>query len=352
MIAATPEARQTTGLPDWQGQLAAAVRDPVELLALLGLAPGDLGPAVSAGSLRQSARTFALRVPHCFIARMRHGDPHDPLLRQVLSVPEELREVEGYVTDPLDESAAREVPGLLHKYARRALLVATGACAVHCRYCFRRHYDYAADQDDGQPRWGAALAQLAADASIEEVILSGGDPLSLGNARLASLLEQLARLPHVQRLRIHTRTPVVLPARVDAGLLALLGDWRERLVIVVHANHPAEIDADTDAALRALAGSSTALLNQSVLLAGINDDAAVLVELSHRLFASGALPYYLHQLDRVAGAAHFAVTDERARALHEQLIACLPGYLVPRLVREVAGAPGKMPLQAVAAQRT
>jgi EF-P beta-lysylation protein EpmB len=352
IIAATPEARQTAGLPDWQGQLAAAVRDPLELLSLLGLVPGDLGPEVSAESLQQSARGFALRVPHSFISRMRPGDPRDPLLRQVLSVPEELRVAEGYVNDPLGESAAREVPGLLHKYAGRALLVATGACAVHCRYCFRRHYDYAADQDDGQPRWAAALAQLAADTSIGEVILSGGDPLSLGNARLASLLERLARVSHVQRLRIHTRTPVVLPARVDAGLLALLGDWRERLVIVVHANHPAEIDAGTGAALRALADSSTALLNQSVLLAGINDDAAVLAELSHRLFACGALPYYLHQLDRVAGAAHFAVTDERARALHEQLIARLPGYLVPRLVREVAGAPGKTPLHAVAAQRT
>jgi EF-P beta-lysylation protein EpmB len=352
MIAATPEARQTAGLPDWQGQLAAAVRDPVELLSLLGLAPQDLGPEVSAESLRQSARGFALRVPHSFIARMRQGDPLDPLLRQVLCIPEELRVAEGYVTDPLDEAGAREVPGLLHKYAGRALLVATGACAVHCRYCFRRHYDYAADQDEGQPRWTAALAQLAADSSIEEVILSGGDPLSLGNARLASLLENLARLPHVQRLRIHTRTPIVLPARVDAGLLSLLGDWRERLVIVVHANHPAEIDADPGLALRALAGSSTALLNQSVLLAGINDDAAVLAQLSHRLFGSGALPYYLHQLDRVAGAAHFAVSDARARALHEALNACLPGYLVPRLVREVAGAPGKTPLHAVAAQRT
>jgi EF-P beta-lysylation protein EpmB len=351
MIAATCDTRQTAELPDWQGQLAAAVRDPVELLSMLGLAPGDLGAQVTAESLRESARGFPLRIPRSFIARMRHGDPADPLLRQVLALPAELLPAEGYVHDPLDEATARGAPGLLQKYTGRALMITTGACAVHCRYCFRRHYDYAADQDD-QPRWGTALAQLAADPATEEVILSGGDPLSLGNRRLADLLDRLAQLPHVKRLRIHTRTPIVLPARVDAGLLELLGNWRERLVVVVHANHPAEIDAQTGVALRALRECSAALLNQSVLLAGINDDAAVLAQLSRRLFASSVLPYYLHQLDRVAGAAHFAVPDGRAQALHEELIALLPGYLVPRLVREIAGEPGKTPLHAVAAQRT
>lgn len=348
MIAAEPDGRQTAPLPDWQQQLAAAVRDPLELLALLGLAPGDLGPEFTASGLAAAARDFPLRVPHAFIARMRPGDPADPLLRQVLAVPQEMLGVAGYGPDPVGEAAAREAPGLLHKYAGRALLVTTGACAVHCRYCFRRHYDYAADLDDGQPRWSAALAQLAANPDIEELILSGGDPLSLSNARLAALLTRLAQLPQLRRLRIHTRTPIVLPARVDAGLLALLDGWRERLVIVVHANHPHELDADTAAALRSLGTRSTALLNQSVLLAGVNDDPGTLADLSRRLFAAGVLPYYLHQLDRVAGAAHFAVEDGRALQLHAMLNDCLPGYLVPRLVREIAGAGGKTPLHAIA----
>jgi EF-P beta-lysylation protein EpmB len=349
MIAAEADARQTAALPDWQQQLAAAVRDPLELLALLDLTPQDLGPGVTAEGLAAAARDFPLRVPPGFIARMRRGDPADPLLRQVLPLPDELRVVAGYGTDPLDETTARDVPGLLQKYTGRALLVTTGACAVHCRYCFRRHYDYAADQDEAQPRWAGALARLAADPAIEEIILSGGDPLSLGNARLGALLARLAQLPHLTRLRIHTRTPIVLPARVDAGLCALLQDWRDRLVSVVHANHPAEIDAPTATALRTLAGHSTALLNQSVLLAGVNDDPGVLAELSRRLFAAGALPYYLHQLDRVAGAAHFAVDDATALRLHARLIDTLPGYLVPRLVREVPGAAGKTPVHTVAA---
>lgn len=342
MIAADADPGKTALLPDWQQQLATAVRDPVHLLELLGLTATDLDTTDEL--LRAAARTFPVRVPHAYVARMRRGDPADPLLRQVLAVPDELRVIEGYGPDPLHEAGARGVPGLLQKYAGRALLISTGACAVHCRYCFRRHYDYAADQDGGGPRWSAALARIAADPGLAEVILSGGDPLSLGNARLGALLAQLAAYPHVQRLRIHTRTPIVLPARVDAGLLAALLPWRERLVIVVHANHPAEIDAAAATALRQLAGTCNALLNQSVLLAGVNDRPTVLADLAQRLFAAGALPYYLHQLDAVAGAAHFAVPDAVAVDLHEQLVATLPGYLVPKLVREVAGARGKTPL--------
>jgi len=216
---------------------------------------------------------------------MRPGDPCDPLLRQVLPVGAETLPVPGYVEDPLQEGAARAVPGLLHKYQGRALLVTTGACAVHCRYCFRRHYDYGADHESqAAHRWSAALAHVAGDASIQELILSGGDPLSLGNARLGQLLQQVREIPHVTRVRIHTRTPVVLPSRVDAGLLSALETVRDRLAIVIHANHPAELDAGTSAALRALGTHCTALLNQSVLLAGINDDAGVLGLLSQRLF--------------------------------------------------------------------
>ncbi len=346
MIAAEPQTRHTATVPDWQRQLAEAIRDPLELLALLDLTPAQLGPAVTAASLAAAAADFPLRVPRAFIARMRRGDPHDPLLLQVLARPEEVEPVAGYVTDPLGETAARDVPGLLRKYQGRALLITTGACAVHCRYCFRRHYDYGADQDAENPRWSTALAALAADPSIDEVILSGGDPLSLGNARLTQLLARLDTLPQLRRIRLHTRTPIVLPARVDAGLVALLAPLRERMVIVVHANHPAEIDTVTATALRQLRDVSTAMLNQSVLLAGVNDAAPALAELSRRLFAAGTLPYYLHQLDPVAGAAHFAVTDDTALALHRELNATLPGYLVPRLVREVPGAAGKLPLTA------
>jgi EF-P beta-lysylation protein EpmB len=343
MIAAEPQSRHTAEVPDWQRQLAEAVRDPLELLGLLDLVPAQLGPGVTAASLAAAAADFPLRVPLCFVARMRSGDPRDPLLLQVLASPLELEPVAGYVADPLQEATARSGNGLLRKYSGRTLLIATGACAVHCRYCFRRHYDYGADQPDG-PRWNQALEAIAADTELEEVILSGGDPLSLGNVRLAQLLNRLADMPRIRRIRIHTRTPVVLPARVDAGLLALLAPLRARLVVVLHVNHPAEIDAPTTGKLLQLREVCSVMLNQSVLLAGVNANAATLAELSRRLFAAGALPYYLHQLDPVAGAAHFAVTDEAALSLHRELNASLPGYLVPRLVREVPGAAGKLPV--------
>jgi EF-P beta-lysylation protein EpmB len=345
IIAAEAETRHTA-LPGWQQELARAVRDPLELLELLGLTPEQIDPAETADTLRSAATDFPLRIPHSYIARMRRGDPNDPLLRQVLAISAERLPVAGFVVDPLEEQAVREAPGLLHKYHGRALLITTGACAVHCRYCFRRHYDYGADLDDTAGlRWAAALERVAQDKSLDEIILSGGDPLSLGNARLALLLQRLRDLPHLRRIRIHTRTPIVLPARVDAGLLAELSPLRQRLTVVVHANHPAELDDSTVAALRLLGQHCTALLNQSVLLAGVNDDATTLADLSTRLFEAGVLPYYLHQLDAVAGAAHYAVSDDRARELHTQLAAVLPGYLLPRLVRELPGASGKTALR-------
>ncbi|MEO8307159.1 MAG: EF-P beta-lysylation protein EpmB [Pseudomonadota bacterium] len=345
MIAAEPLARQTAEFPGWQRELAEAVRDPVELLDLVGLTPEQLGDGASAASLREACLQFPLRVPRAFISRMRRGDPHDPLLLQVLAVGAELLPAPGYSADPLHEAAAREAPGLLHKYHGRALLITTGACAVHCRYCFRRHFDYGQEQSEaGSARWSAALDHVAADASITEIILSGGDPLSLGNSRLCGLLRQLHALAQLKRIRIHTRTPIVLPSRIDGALLEAFDGIRDKLVIVVHANHAAEIDAVAGAALRQLSSVSTALLNQSVLLAGVNDSTAALAQLSTRLFEFGVLPYYLHQLDPVAGAAHFAVPDARARQLAHELIACLPGYLVPRLVREIPGEYGKTPL--------
>ena len=328
----------------WQQQQAAAVTDVAVLLQRLGLQPQDLA-APDLAALQAAGGQFALRVPESFIARMRPGDPHDPLLRQVLAVPAEAVAQPGFGPDPLAEAAARRAPGLLHKYQGRALLVTTAACAVHCRYCFRRDYDYAADQaGDDQGRWEQALAVLTQDRSVHEVILSGGDPLSLGNARLQSLLQRLEQLPQLQRLRIHTRSPVVLPDRVDAGLLRLLAARRLPLTVVVHANHPAEIDASVHAALRALRDSGAIVLNQSVLLAGINDSVDALGELSARLHAAGALPYYLFLLDRVQGAAHFEVPAARARELVNALARQLPGYLVPRLVQELPGQPAKTPV--------
>jgi EF-P beta-lysylation protein EpmB len=334
MITASP----IPGHPErWQRLLAEAVTDPAELVALLGLDPALVAPA------RRAAARFGLRVPRGFVARMRRGDPGDPLLRQVLPLAGELEETAGYVADPVADLASEAAPGLLHKYAGRALLVTTGACGVHCRYCFRREYPYA-DHAAAGGRWREAVAAIAADPSIHEAILSGGDPLSLGNARLAAMVEALADIPQLRRLRIHTRQPIVLPERVDEGLLELFRHTRLTSVVVVHANHAAEIDDSVAAALGALAGCGATLLNQSVLLAGVNDSVESLASLSERLAETGVLPYYLHLLDRVRGAAHFEVPEPVAVALVEGLRQRLPGYLVPRLVREEPGAGSKTPV--------
>jgi EF-P beta-lysylation protein EpmB len=318
----------------WQQLWREAVRDPRELLSLLGLAH-------LAGQLSEdAARQFPLRVPRGFIDRMRHGDPHDPLLRQVLPLDDEDRIVPGFGLDAVGDTAARAASGVIRKYRGRALLVATGSCAIHCRYCFRRHFPYA-EETAAAGGWRDAIGLVAADASIDEVILSGGDPLSLATSKLAELTDALAAIPHLKRLRIHTRLPTVLPERVDAALLAWLGAMPWPVTMVVHVNHANEFDAKVDAALAGVRGTGATLLNQAVLLRGVNDTVDALADLSERSFASGVLPYYLHQLDRVAGTAHFEVDDARARGLHAALAARLSGYLVPRLVREVAGDPGK-----------
>lgn len=322
----------------WQRELAAGVASAGELLDLLGLPPEAAGDA---GGAARAAADFPLRVPRGFVARMRPGDPRDPLLLQVLAAADEVEPVSGWGADPLAESAAQPVPGVLHKYRGRALLVVTGACAVHCRYCFRRHFPYG-ESSLTRSAEDRALAWLAAEPTVDEVILSGGDPLTLPDHRLAELAARLAAIPHLRRLRVHTRLPIVLPERVDDALLAWLAGTRLAPVVVVHANHAREIDATVAAALARLRAAGVPVLNQSVLLAGVNDSADALAELSEALFAAGALPYYLHLLDPVAGAARFDVPEPRARALHAELAARLPGYLVPRLVREVPGAPGKV----------
>ena len=312
----------------WQQAWREAVRDPRELLALLGLREAALGVSEAA------AAQFPLRVPRGFVARMRHGDPHDPLLRQVLPLDDEMRPVPGFGVDAVGDGAAKAGQGVIHKYEGRALLVATGSCAVHCRYCFRRHFPYA-DETAAAGGWASALDAIRADPSIEEVLLSGGDPLSLTTSKLAELTDALRAIPHVRRLRIHTRLPIVLPERVDTELCQWLQALPWPVVVVVHANHANEFDASVDTAM---------LLNQAVLLEGVNDSVDALAALSERGLAAGVLPYYLHQLDRVAGAAHFEIDDATALALHAALVARQSGYLVPRLVREVAGDTSKRAL--------
>ncbi|MCC8691161.1 EF-P beta-lysylation protein EpmB [Xanthomonas campestris pv. raphani] len=330
----TPPALQP---PRWQQLWRQAVRDPRELLALLGL------DAQAAGISEDAAAQFAVRVPRSFVARMRPGDLNDPLLRQVVPLDAEMRVVPGFALDAVGDGAARTTTGVIQKYRGRALLIATGSCAVHCRYCFRRHFPYA-EETAARDGWREAVAAIAADPDIDEVLLSGGDPLSLATPKLAELTDALAAIPHLKRLRIHSRLPVVLPERVDAPLLAWLRSLPWPVAFVIHANHANEFDAEVDAALHALRGAGAQLLNQAVLLRGVNDSVDALAALSERSFAAGVLPYYLHQLDRVAGVAHFEVDDARARALHAELATRLSGYLVPRLVREIPGDTGKRPL--------
>ena len=333
MIARTEAPAQR--LPEWQRQAAEAIRDADTLWELLDLPPEGLPAA------RAAAETFGLRVPRPYLDRMRRGDLEDPLLRQVLPVAAELAPSPvDFTTDPVGDGPARAETGLLQKYHGRALLLASGACGVHCRYCFRRHYPYA---EAGAGRWEAALEAVAADPSLEEVILSGGDPLSLADHRLAQLVAAIEAIPHVRRLRLHTRQPVVLPARVDEGLLEWLGETRLATVVVWHLNHAREIDGEVSAAAGRLREAGATLLNQAVLLAGVNDTVEAQAELAAASFEAGILPYYLHTLDRVAGAAHFESGADTA-ALMEGLRRRLPGYLVPRLVREEAGGAYKTPL--------
>ncbi|MFM9962662.1 MAG: EF-P beta-lysylation protein EpmB [Planctomycetaceae bacterium] len=333
------EPSDTTSPPlrdDWRRSLADAIRDPEELLSRLGL---------TADGCRLSAigRQFPLLVPESFLKRMQSGDINDPLLRQVLPLAEEDDAVPGFTLDALEEATFRKAPGLLHKYSGRALLVLTGACAVHCRYCFRRHYPYSQEPkrlDD----WEPAFKALEQDESIHEVLLSGGDPLMLTDERLIAVVRRLEHIPHLRRLRWHTRLPIVLPNRITGEWLNLLTSSRLTPVVVVHANHPNELVGDCAAALRQLTQAGVLTLNQAVLLRGVNDSADVLVALSERLIELGIKPYYLHQLDRVAGTAHFEVAADIGRRLMTELRQRLPGYAVPQYVQEVPGAAFKVPL--------
>ena len=329
---------QTLPPRDWDSASADIITDPAELFRLLALDPATLPAALVA------AKDFPLKVPRSYARRIQVGNPDDPLLHQVLARGEELEVVPGYGPDPLDEAEHTPVPGILHKYQGRVLLMVTGACAVHCRYCFRRHFPYQ-DHLPTPDRLEAALQWLQQRPDIHEVILSGGDPLSISDRRLGALLQRLAALPHMRRLRIHSRLPVVMPERVSEGLLSMLASFPQKVLLVIHANHARELSPEVAAALGALKAAGVQLLNQSVLLRGVNDDVETLVALSERLFALDVQPYYLHQLDKVAGAAHFAVADASALVLLKAMAAQLPGYLLPRLVREESGSPGKTPLR-------
>jgi EF-P beta-lysylation protein EpmB len=282
-------------------------------------------------------------VPRGYAALMEPGNPDDPLLRQVLPQPIEGELRPGFSVDPVGDSRAALAPGLLQKYHGRALLVSTPACAVHCRYCFRRHYPYA-DAALSADGGAAAIAAIAADPTLTEVILSGGDPLMLDDETLTTLIEALSAIPHLERLRIHTRLPVVLPARITSGLCQVLVAGRLQVVVVIHANHPRELSGVAGEALGRLRAVGAVLLNQSVLLRGVNDAPDTLCDLSERLFRCGVVPYYLHLLDRVQGAAHFEVPEAEARHLMSEVRLHLPGYLVPRLVREEAGTATKIPM--------
>lgn len=321
----------------WQTQLSQAIRDPRELCRRLGLDETWLAGAEHGHAL------FEVRVPEAFLARMHHGDPSDPLLRQVLPLAAEGEAVPGYVSDPLAEAEHTPGPGLIHKYNGRVLLIASPACAVNCRYCFRRHFPYA-DNSPSRAQWERSLETLRSDSSIHEAILSGGDPLAASDRQLAWLVERLEAIPHLKRLRIHTRLPVVIPDRVDDALLGWLGATRLQKVVVLHINHAQEIDGAVAAACARLREAGVTLLNQSVLLRGVNDSVEALAELSEQLFEAGVLPYYLHVLDPVAGAAHFDVPDDEARELVAGLREVLPGFLMPRLVREIPGEASKTPL--------
>ena len=322
-------------LTAWQQALKTAVRDPVELCRLLEL------PAEYQATADRAAGPLGVFVPRGFIARMKPGDPHDPLLRQVLPLAEELDSPHGFSADPVGDGPARLSPGLLQKYHGRVLMVTTGACAVHCRYCFRRHFPYhqtPRSPDDWQP----ALDQIAADRSIDEVVLSGGDPLTLVDDHLRELAGRLSAIPHVRRLRVHTRLPIMIPERVDHELIAWLGGTRLTPIVVVHVNHPAELDDAVARAITRLVDAGIPLLNQAVLLRGVNDDVDTLADLCRRLVDQRVIPYYLHQLDRVAGAMHFEVPIHQGLELISQLRSQLPGYAVPRYVQEVVGQDSKV----------
>lgn len=319
---------------NWQQQLAEGFSDIESLCRYLNLSPDDLPVSASA------AENFSLRVPLSFAACIEKGNPHDPLLRQVLPINDELSAYPGFSNDPVGDLASASQNGVLHKYHGRVLFINTGSCAINCRYCFRRNFPYA-DLQLNRQKEIAAIQTIQNDTDISEVILSGGDPLLLSDSRLSSLIQQLNNIEHVQRIRIHSRLPIVLPARITDDFINILRQSPKQIIIITHCNHANEINNRVIAACNSLKNSGITLFNQAVLLKGVNDNVEVLCQLSEQLFRHGIIPYYLHLLDKATGTGHFEVPEAEALALIRQVQAILPGYLVPKLVKEQAGASSK-----------
>lgn len=319
---------------DWQMSLKSLVTDPAELLALLNL------PAVHLDAAVRAAELFSLRVPREFIALMQPGNINDPLLKQVLPIDAEFIDKPGFTTDPLEEASARPVPGVVHKYRDRLLLILSGACAINCRYCFRRHFPYADNRISGSATQ-VALEYIQAQSDLREVIFSGGDPLVTADARLEEIISKISEIPHIERLRIHSRLPVVIPSRITERLIRVLTQSRLQTALVLHINHPQEISPELVDACERLRKAGVTLLNQAVILRGINDKVPTQVELSRALYRAGILPYYLFLFDPVMGASHFDIPEKEAQTLAAKMQVELPGYLMPRLAREVPGEPSK-----------
>ena len=321
----------------WQDELSNLITTPEYLFEYLGLPLEQLQAAKKATAL------FPLRTTRSYLEKIEKGNINDPLLRQILPIGAEFDDIAGFTSDPLNEQSTNEMPGLIHKYQGRVLFITATQCAINCRYCFRRHFDY---QNNNQSRnqWLQTIQHIKNDSSIEEVILSGGDPLVLADNQLDWLINQLSEIPHIERLRIHSRLPIVLPSRISTKLSKLLTKSRLNSIFVVHCNHSQEIDIRVKKALNSLGEAGITLLNQSVLLKDINDQAETLCNLSKSLFSCGVLPYYLHLLDRVTGSAHFEVPEAKAKELYQDLLSQLPGYLVPKLVREKPYASSKTPI--------
>lgn len=321
---------------DWQSQLSNLITDPKELLAIAEI-PTD---SREYHAIEHACADFQLRVPRAFADKIEKGNANDPLLLQVLPSAQELLASPGYSTDPLGEEAANPIPGLIHKYESRVLVTLSGQCAINCRYCFRRHFPYAENRLT-RDHLQEITAYVANNTALNEVILSGGDPLSVSNTQIRRFLSELAPIQHITRIRFHTRLPVVIPERIDQTLLDTFSSSKQKIIVVVHTNHPNELDERFDQAMAQLTNNRVTLLNQTVLLKNINDNPETLTKLSERLFSAGVMPYYLHLLDKVVGATHFEIPEHDAIGLHRALQTQLPGFLVPKLVREIAGKSSK-----------
>lgn len=322
--------------PQWQQELAQAISDPYQLAEILEL------PKSWADHHAAARELFPLRVPRFFVDLMQHKNEQDPLLLQVMPNANEFLQHPEFITDPLQEQQS-SYTGILHKYSSRVLVILRGGCAVNCRYCFRRHFPYE-QHHFGREQLTQLVALVKSDTAVNEVILSGGDPLMANDTQLSKIIDALEAIPHLKRIRIHTRLPVVIPSRLTKELCQHLARSRLQAVMVLHINHPNEISSLLNTHLNDFRRVGITLLNQSVLLKGVNDSAATLVELSERLFDAGIIPYYLHLLDKVAGASHFDIDEKKARNLLIKVRAQVAGFLVPQLVREIAGEPNKTPI--------